>query len=43
MQKELNIFKEDIANSVKLIHYDLKKPAVMETAASMKGFDAVLI
>ena len=43
MQKELNIFKEDIANSVKLIHYDPKKPAVMETAASMKGFDAVLI
>ena len=25
MQKELNIFKEDITNSVKLIHYDLKK------------------
>ena len=42
-QKELNIIKEDIANSVKLVHYDPKKPAVMETAASMKGFDAVLI
>ena len=42
-QKELNIIKEDIANSVKLIHYDPKKPAVMETAASMKAFDAVLI
>ena len=43
MQKELNIIKEDIANSVKIIHYDPKKPAVIETAKSMKGLDAVLI
>ena len=42
-QKELNIIKEDIASSVKLIHYDPKKPEVIETAKSMKGLDAVLI
>ena len=37
MQKELNIIKEDIANSVTLIHCDTKKPAVFETDVSMKG------
>ena len=37
MQKELNIIKEDIANSVTLIHCDPKKPAVFETDVSMKG------
>ena len=42
MQKELNIIKEEIANSVKLIHYDPKKTAVFETDASIKGLGAVL-
>ena len=43
MQKELNIIKEEIANSVKLIHYDPKKTTVFETDESMKGLGAVLV
>ncbi len=33
MKKELDTIKEDIANTVKLFHYDPNKPAVIETDA----------
>ncbi|CAB4003690.1 Hypothetical predicted protein [Paramuricea clavata] len=43
MQKELDTIKRDIANVVKLIHYDRTKPVVIESDASPKGLGAVLI
>ena len=43
MQKELYTIKHDIANAVKLTHYDPSKPAVIETDASVKGLGAVMV
>lgn len=43
MQGDLDRIKRDIANAVQLIHYDPKKPAIIETDASQKGFGAVLV
>ena len=43
MQKELDIIKGNIANIVKLAHYDPTKPAVIETDASQKGLGTVLV
>lgn len=43
MEAEFNSVKQAIADVTSLTHYDPKKPAIIETDASLKGLGAVLI
>lgn len=43
MDVEFNSIKESIIKATQLVHYDLNKPVVIETDASLKGLGAVLL
>ena len=43
MQKEFEEIKAALSRTVSLIHFDPNQPAMIETDASLKGLEAVLI